>query len=101
MTVQQCNCKLRPYRPRETNEAELSESDKKDYTVEDQLGNSLLFFDVQFCEGKIHPNGLLYGAKIGFLTRKSGRASIYSILFLYLCGLQCNQFQSLRRYCLR
>lgn len=49
MTVQQCNCKLRPYRPWETNEAELSESDKKDYTVEDQLGNSLLFFDVQFC----------------------------------------------------
>lgn len=49
--------KWRPYRPRGTNEAELSESDKQEYTAEARSDNSPLFFAVQFCSRKIHPNG--------------------------------------------
>lgn len=60
MTVQQCNCyETVTLQTRETNEAELSESDEQEYTAEDRSDNSLLFFTVQFCSGKIHPNGLI------------------------------------------
>lgn len=81
MTVQQCNCYETTTLPTwETNEAELSESDKQENAAEDRSDNSLLFFAVQFCKGKIHPNGeLLLRCQVWILDKKiwQSRRSVF------------------------
>lgn len=45
MTVQQCNCyETVTLQTWETNEVEITESDRQENTAEDQSDNSLLFF---------------------------------------------------------
>lgn len=84
MTVQQCNCYETTTLPTwETNEAELSESDKQENAAEDRSDNSLLLFLLSSFvkEKSTQMVSFFYGAKFGFLTRKSGRAEgVYSIL---------------------
>lgn len=84
--------KPRPRRPRETNEAELSASDKQEYTVEVRPDNSLLFF----VKEKSTQTVFFMVPTLGFSTRKSGRADGTCSVFVW-----CNRFQSSRGYCLK
>lgn len=103
MTVQQHNCyETATLKTQVTNEAELSESDKQEFTAED---NSLFFVCLfvllsSFVKEKSTQMVAFYGAKTEFL--KENLAELKGcILFLCLRGLQCNQSQGSLWYCLK
>lgn len=77
--------KSRPYRPRETNEAELSESDKQEYTAEARSDNSPLFFAVLL--RKNPPKWWSLTCQDWVLDRKSG-TGMYSIFVFVWAAVQ-------------
>lgn len=75
--------------------SEISESDKQEYTAENQSDNALLFLfflPSSFVKEKSTQLVVFYMPRLGSWEENLVELKGYS-LFLCLCGLQCSRFQ--------